>query len=115
MILGCSKKGIFRILLGFGFIAALYTLFILLGIHPYWPNGLAGWLILIALGIPLSLFLEWIGGFVFSKEFGQKISNKPFSIGRIIYALWSFLLFFACLFFLWRIFGPWLGVHFSEY
>jgi len=69
------------------------------GINPYRPNDFAGWLILIALGIPLGLLLEWIGGFIFSKELGQKISSKPFSVGRIIYASGAFLLFFAFLFF----------------
>jgi hypothetical protein len=106
---------IFRILLGFGFITAIYTIIFLLAIYPLKPNGAVGWLIFSGLGIPFVLFLEWLGGFVFSKKLGQKISSNPFSIGRIIYALGFFLLIFACVFFLWRAFGPWLGGHFSKY
>jgi hypothetical protein len=106
-------RGFFRILLGLGFIVFVYALFILLGIYPYRPKGLAGWLILVGLGIPLTLFLEWISEFVFGKRIGEKISNKPLSGGRIIYGVGVSLLFLASAYFFWNIFGHWLRPYFS--
>jgi hypothetical protein len=93
--------GFFRILLGLGLIIVVYTILILLGIYPYRPKGLAGWLILVGLGIPLTLFLEWIGEFVFGNRIAEKISKKPFSGGRVIYALGAVLIFLTCAYLLW--------------
>jgi hypothetical protein len=50
----------FRILLGFGFITAIYTIIFLLSIYPFKPNGAIGWLIFSGLGIPFVFFLEWL-------------------------------------------------------
>jgi hypothetical protein len=102
-----------RIITGLLFLVAFCTLFLLLDIFPHKPNSLAGWLILVIVGIPSWVIIEWFGGIVFSKKLGFKISGKPFSGARIIYALAVFLVFLGIMFLFWKILDPLVGPYFS--
>ena len=102
-----------RIIIGFLFLVAFCMLFLLLDILPHRPNSLAGWLILVIVGIPSWVIIEWLGGIVLSKKLGYRISDKPFSGARIIYALVVFLVFLGIMFLLWKILDPLVGPYFS--
>lgn len=102
-----------RIIIGFLSLVAFCTVFLLLDIFPHRPNSLAGWLILVIVGIPSWIIIEWFGEIVFSKKLGYRISDKPFSGVRIIYALVVFLAFLGIMFLLWKILDPLVGLYFS--
>ncbi len=73
------------------FSALLFSIFILVGMYPYHPNGYVGWLVLYVVSLPLVIILEILG----DKLFNQKILNNIGLIVRIIYgvvALGIFLL-----------------------
>ena len=106
-------RSAFRIIIGLMFLVAFYTMFLLLDIFPHKPNSLAGWLIVIIVGLPSWLIIEWLGGLVFSKKLGDRISDKPFSSARIIYPLVVFLVFLGIMFLLWKILDPFLRPYFS--
>lgn len=74
---------------------AFVILFLLAGIYPYRPTGSIGWLLLLFVGIPVWLGLEWIGRQLFSEEKGKNISPKRFSAKRILFALFYALVFIA--------------------
>lgn len=97
----------FLIFLGF------YLVLILLYIYPHWPMNVVGWFILIVIGIPISLYLEWTGEFVFNKKVGLKISHKNFSVKRIMLALFVFIVIGGILVFLWFIFKSFLSQYFK--
>ena len=102
-----------RIIIGLLFLVAFCTLFLLLDIFPHKPNSLAGWLILVIVGVPSWVIIEWFGGIVFSEKLGYKISDKPFSGARIIYALVVFLAFLGIMFLFWKILDSLVGPYFS--
>ena len=102
-----------RIIFGLIFLAGFFTFLILLGIFPHVPNSMTGWVILVGVGVPSWLFLEWLGEKLFSKKVGHRISEKPFSGVRILYALGTILAFFVGMFALWKLFGPWVRPYFS--
>lgn len=104
---------ILRIIIGLTFVAAVGSFFILLDVFPHRPNSLAGWLILVGVGVPLWLLLEWLGEVVFSKRVGQRVSGKPFSGTRILYGLGVFLVFFVGMFLLWTVLVPYVQPYFS--
>ena len=102
-----------RIIIGLLFLVAFCTLFLLLDMFPHKPNSLAGWLILVIVGIPSWVIIEWFCGMVFGKKLGSKISDEPFTGARIIYALAVFLAFLGIMFLLWKILDPLVGPYSS--
>lgn len=66
---------------------ALGVAMVLLALAPSWPRSAGGWIALVVLG-PLAAFaLEWTGEKLFSPKVGRRISEAPFSIARILYAV----------------------------
>lgn len=94
-------------------IAGIGIPLILLDIFPHLPNSLVGWAILVGVGVPFWIFLEWLAGKVFSKRVGHRISQKPLSGIRIVYALGAILAFYAGIVALWKLLGPWVRAYFS--
>jgi hypothetical protein len=59
------------------------------------PETRAQWIIAVIAGPPLYLAAEAFGGWLFSKEHGERISAKPFSWLRILVALAMMLVVFG--------------------
>lgn len=106
------KKRIKQYLAGFLVVLGVYLVLIILYIYPHRPIDLVGWSILILVGIPVSIFLEWIGEIAFSKKAGLKISGEKFSTKRLLVALLFFVLLGGVLVLLWLIFGSIVRPHF---
>lgn len=104
---------VIRYLIGILILLATYLVLTLLYIYPHWPIDISGWFILILLGIPISLILEWLGEIIFTKESGQKISNKTFSFKRLIIALVIFVSIIVTLSLLWFAYGSMLTKYFK--
>lgn len=102
-----------RFAIGVPIFLGVYIVLILLYIHPHWPIDLVGWLILIVVGIPISLCLEWIGESVFSDKVGLKISSEKFSIKRIVFSLFVSAVIVGALVLLWLVFGSFIRHHFG--
>ena len=102
-----------RYLIGVLVVLVVYLALLLYYIYPHWPIDLLGWFILILVGIPISLCLEWIGESIFSKEVGQKISDRKLSAKRIIFSLLVFVGIAGVFVILWFIFGSFIRPHFA--
>jgi putative copper export protein len=68
--------------------------FLILQQWPDLPKTKLGWFLLVLLGPPIYLLGEGFFGWLFSKERGERISNKRFSLLRIAFALSIVLLIF---------------------
>jgi hypothetical protein len=55
--------------------------------YPAFPRSFLGWLVIIFIGIPVWLFLEWIG----ERMFGMQFFNKLSSPMRVIIAIPFFI------------------------
>jgi hypothetical protein len=64
---------------------------VVLSVLPFPPTTSRGWILLLVLGPPAYVALEWLGGRIFSREAGLSISPAPFSWARILFALAVFL------------------------
>lgn len=107
------KERIPRYAFGFAVLFVVYLVPILVYIYPHWPLDSVGWAILILVGFPVSACLELIGGFIFSRQAGQRISAKRFSATRIGIALLVFMGLAGGLLFLWSSFEPFIRPHFK--
>lgn len=107
--LGQSVK---RYLVGLLLTMGIYLTLIFLYLYPHRPIDLTGWFLLIFIGIPVSVLLEWLGGYIFSHDTGSKISSEKFSIRRLIVALFAFLLVVGTMALIWLIFGSFIRQHF---
>ena len=54
-------------------------------------QGFVGWLIFAIIGLPLYAFAELMWGEILSRDAGERISRKAFSLRRIGYGLLFFL------------------------
>jgi len=97
-----------RIILGLLFMTATCTLLLLLDMFPYRPHSFTGWAVLIGVGVPCWLSLEWIGGIVFSNRVGYQLSDKRFSAARILCCLAILMTFYVLMFVLWKVARVWL-------
>lgn len=95
------RKLVVRYVINLSIFLCISIILILLNIYPHRPIDLLGWIILIVGGILISLYLEWIGEFLFNEKIGLKISNKKFSSKRIIFSLFIFGCIIGALFSLW--------------
>jgi hypothetical protein len=80
---------------GFILFAACCILLLLL-------NAALSWWVLLLLGLPMYLFLEWLGEKVFAEKYGWSTSHVGFSITRIILGVLLVLVFLGIIFLLWR-------------
>jgi len=106
------KERLKRYAVGIPIFLAIYVVLILLYLYPHWPIDLMGWFILIVVGIPISLCLEWIGESLLSERISMKISSKKFSMRRIAFSLVVFLLISGVLGFFWFVLSPFVRHHF---
>jgi hypothetical protein len=60
---------------------------VVLQLAPNVPETRGGWALVVVLGPPVYLGLEWVFGGLFSKETGARISASRFSVARIAVAL----------------------------
>lgn len=67
--------------------AALTALYIFINFYPHIPSSLTTWLLLAFAGPPVYLLGAWISEKLFSEKRGRELSDKEFSIKRILYAL----------------------------
>lgn len=74
---------------------ALLVGLVVLQFAPGLPKTTGGWALLVVLGPPLYLGLEWIFGKVFSRATGERISTSRFSFARVAVALVFALIFIA--------------------
>lgn len=70
----------------------LFTLFfvevlVVLSVLPFPPTTSRGWILLLVFGPPAYVALEWLGGRIFNREVGSRISPAPFSWARIVIAV----------------------------
>lgn len=98
---------------GLALIVGIVVLLLLLDIFPHLPNSPIGWVILVGLGVPFWLLLEWFGQKILSKKLGHRISERPFSGIRIICAFAAILIFCAGILALWKLSGHWIRPYFS--
>ena len=81
------------------FWAAVSWLFIVglivLNFWPYLPKSKTQWFLLIAIGPPLYVFTREGSGWLFSRRHGYAISQRSFSVARILVALFMFLAVYA--------------------
>lgn len=108
-----GKNRLRRYAVGMPILLGVYLILLLFYSYPHWPVDLFGWLILILGGVPISLFLEWIGEALLSQNTGSTLSGKKFSFKRIILALLLFIIIGCTLAFLWFLFSPFLRQHFA--
>ena len=102
-----------RISVGIIILAVFYIPLILFSIYPLKPLEITGWLIIILIGMPILLALEFIGESIFNKKVGMKISEKRFSTFRVIIALLIFLTFGIMFYVLMWHFESLIRVHFG--
>lgn len=67
-------------------ISAIFAIVGLWMIWPYRPASAFGWLVLGA-AVPLAFLVEEVFGTLLSKERGQTMSRRQFSVRRVLYAL----------------------------
>jgi len=106
------KERFKRYAVGIPIFLIFYVVLILLYLYPHWPTDLVGWFILIVVGIPISLCVEWVGEILFSERIGLRISGKKFSVTRIVFSLFVFLVIAGVLALFWFVFGPFIRQHF---
>ncbi len=91
-------------------LSTVAALVLLAEIFPHYPKTLAGWALLFALALPLTLAGELIGEFFWRNRIAQVIaarsSSSSLSLLRLGYAFAIMLLFFALA--MWI--HSWLGV-----
>ena len=104
---------VWRVLTGSILFAAFYSFLLLLYLFPHRPNSLVGWLILLGIGVPLSIVMEWLAEIAFSEKIAKKISKKRLSGARILYALGFILSFIAVMYVLWKVLGPYIHGYFT--
>lgn len=68
---------------------------VLVQIWPDLPHTAAGWLLFILIAPPLYVFAEAAAGWIFSRHHGNLISQRKFSLARILIALPVVLAVFA--------------------
>lgn len=107
------KERIVRHAIGFAVLLVVYLLLVLIYVYPHWPIDLIGWGILILVGIPVSFCLELIGGNIFSRQVGQRVSSKGFSVKRIAIVLLIILGVAGAFFFFWTACEPFVRPHFK--
>jgi hypothetical protein len=90
----------------------VYLGLVLLFIYPHWPSDLIGWGILVFLGVPLAFLTEWLGGVLFSKKTGKRISSKEFSLKRIGITIILFGFIVSLLWAFWHFLGALILPHF---
>ncbi len=80
---------------------AAYMVLIFLSIFPHLPVSTVGWLIVIFVGIPAALLVQWIGELLFNERFGKKISRKPISLGRMTIAIFVAICYVGLAYLAW--------------
>jgi hypothetical protein len=91
----------------------VYLFIICLAIYPHIPIDYIGWIILIFIGIPIMIFVELIGTYVFNEKISNKLSRNKFSLKRIIYALNIGLLIIIISLIIWIKFNNIIIEHFK--
>ena len=81
-----------RYVIGAVFGVVIFVTVIVVDFYPFRPSSLAGWIILVAVGIPVCFCLELLAESLLSNKCGQKISDKAFSLKRILFLLLGLLL-----------------------
>jgi len=91
-------------------LSTVLALVLLAGVFPHHPKTVAGWVLLFALALPLTLLGEFVGEFFWRNRIAQAIaarsSGGSLSVLRLGYAFAVMLFFFALAFGV----HSWLGV-----
>lgn len=66
---------------------ALLAALVALQLLPWTPRTTRGWVLLLVVGPPAQLALEWASSALFSARTGARVSDARFSVGRIAVAL----------------------------
>lgn len=64
----------YRILGALG-VVVLFAAFLAWAFYPDIPGSAAGWVVLIVLGVPAYMFLEWLGDFALGSQFFKNSSS----------------------------------------
>jgi hypothetical protein len=70
--------------------AILSAIYIFINFYPHTPRSLISWILLALAGPPVYLLGAWLSGKIFSEKRGRELSEKEFSLKRILYALLEF-------------------------
>lgn len=83
-----KKPGLikFRVSYRLPLIAAFYA-GLAVYIYPNWPTAWQDWAIVIALGIPFYVLLDWIIGFILRGKIGENVAQATASLPRLIFGL----------------------------
>ena len=66
---------------------AMFAVLLLLQLLPDTPKTTRGWMLLLVLGPPAYVVLEWASSRLFSSKTGAQISSAGFSFARVVVAL----------------------------
>lgn len=70
------------------FVGVILTImYSFINFYPHLPSSLISWILLALAGPPVYLLRVWISGKIFSEKRGRDLSEKDFSMKRILYAL----------------------------
>lgn len=95
-----------KITLGWMLVAiAICVGLILIGIYPYRPNGLIGWIVLFLIAVPIVLSLEFIGRNALENKFVANMGRTS----RIIYGTITVLFIIVLILVGWKLAKPYLG------
>ncbi|MDP2239758.1 MAG: hypothetical protein Q8K18_06285 [Burkholderiales bacterium] len=82
--------------------SAVAAVGVLIGIFPKHPNTINGWLLLLALALPLTIAGELVGEFIWRNRVAQAVetntAGRSLSGLRIVYAFVAMLLLFGLVF-----------------
>ncbi len=67
-------------------VAAFYS-GLLLYIYPHWPSFWQEWAILLLLGLPYYILLDWIIGFVIRGKIGENVAQGTTTFSRLVFGL----------------------------
>jgi hypothetical protein len=79
---GIRKAG--RILFWGAIVWASLAVLVIVEIWPRVPRSRAGWVALVAFGPPLYLLVEAVADGIWGSRLGQRISNHPSSVVRVL-------------------------------
>jgi hypothetical protein len=107
-----NKNKVKRYFLGMMFFLICYSFLMLLYIYPHWPIDFIGWILLVVVGIPAYLCLEFISTWFFCSKRGHKVSTGNFSFKRIIIGTVFVLVAIIAFGFLFYVLTPIVAPHF---
>jgi len=100
--------------LGILFVGLALTGVLLLNLFPYAPSSLAGWVLLVVVGIPLYVLLEGLGELVFNDKVGRRTSDKDFSGARILFGVVLMLAFYGIVYLVWQAINEYVRPYFTH-